>query len=288
VADTKDEKQRGRKAPKTNKAAPSAESVGPPVGAAAEVARTSTPVVIGGDSLLDRLRPHVKKIAVGAAALAVVLTVYFTWAWFRERSAVASTAKLSDGLASLRHPVVPPPPEPKEPKDSKEPQDEPPASQEPSFASYKEQAEATLAGLSSAGGATDSARLLEARLLLTAGKLDDAEAAYRRLSSGRSLDAVLAREGLGYVAEARAATAKDENERQRLLEATLTAFRAVQPDDKGLRRDYALYHEARILALLGKRAEARAALEKALELVPDTDLELDIQQRLAQLDATAG
>jgi len=281
VADTKDDKQQGGKSAKAGKPG-KAEQSDPKAGASAtsEAARTSTPVAIGGDSLVDRLLPHVKKIAVGAAAIAVVLTVYFTWSWRQERKAAKATASLSDALALLRRPVVPPPAKDKE-------GEAPPPSTEPSFPTYKEKYETTVAALAKTGDAEKPARLLEARLLLSAGKVDEAEAIYKRVSTGTSLDAVLAREGLGYVAEARAAAAKEPAERQRLLEAALAAFRTMQPNDKGPRRDYALYHEARILAQLDKGADARAALEKALELVPDSEIEIDIQQRLAQLDATA-
>ena len=62
-------------------------------------------------------------------------------------------------------------------------------------------------------------------------------------------------------------------------------FRAAQPDDKGQRRVYALYHEARMLALLGKNADAKAGFEKAKSLAKGTGLEGLIEDRLTALSA---
>jgi tetratricopeptide (TPR) repeat protein len=287
VADTKDSKK-GAHEPRGTRPddADGPENLGPPVGAAADTAaqrsKATTPVAIGTDSFVDKVLPHVKKIVAGAAALAVVLIAYFTWDWIKARKAAAATDELAAAFDLLHRPVDPPAP-PAEP--GAEPPPPKPAGALPTFPTRVARAEATVAALAK----TDldpSSRLLEANLLLQTGKLDQADAVYRTLAGGTALENILAREGLGYVAEAKAAAAKDPAERQRLLEAALAAFRAIQPDDKGARRDYALYHEARILTLLDQRAEAKAALEKALAVVPDSAIEIDIQQRLAQLEAT--
>ena len=49
------------------------------------------PVHIGGESLLDRLVPHMKQIMIGIAVISVVLVVIFTIRWLRERSQIAAT-----------------------------------------------------------------------------------------------------------------------------------------------------------------------------------------------------
>jgi len=89
---------------------------------------------------------------------------------------------------------------------------------------------------------------------------------------------VVAREGVGYTLEA-----KGE------LDAALEAFRAMQPDEGGPRREYALYHEGRILSAQGKKDEAKAAFEKALEKAKEVTSTLQpmIEVRLAQVDAPA-
>jgi predicted RNA polymerase sigma factor len=78
---------------------------------------------------------------------------------------------------------------------------------------------------------------------------------------------------------------KDAGARQKGLEEALAVFQSMQPDDKGPRHAYALYHQGRILALLGKTAEAKARLEKAKELGKDTTLAELIDERLAGLGA---
>lgn len=229
-----------------------------------------TPVHIGGDSIVDRLLPHVKKIAAAAGALVVIIAAFYSWRWYKHAQEEKATTALVKGLELGDRAVV------AEPK---------PDDTEPSYKTYGERAEATIAALAKAGQARGAAALFEANQLLIAGKLDAALAAFRKLGAGDGDDAVLAREGVGVVLETQAAAAKDAATKQQLLEQALAAFRAVQPDDKGLRRDYALYHEARVLSAMGKAAEAAAPLTRALELVPDTALKQDIENQLAVLGA---
>src|SRR4029079_7824685 len=113
----------------------------------------------------------------------------------------------------------------------------------------------------------------------------DAIAEYKKHTTGNTLDAVLAREGLGIALEMKAEKEKDAAARQKGLEEALAAFQAMQPDEKGPRYAYALYHQGRILALLGKNAEAKEKLEKAKELGKDTKLPELIDERLASLGA---
>jgi CheY-like chemotaxis protein len=54
------------------------------------------PVHIGGESLVDRLLPHMKQIIIGIVVIAVVLMVVFTIRWLRERKEIAETRKLAD------------------------------------------------------------------------------------------------------------------------------------------------------------------------------------------------
>jgi tetratricopeptide (TPR) repeat protein len=95
--------------------------------------------------------------------------------------------------------------------------------------------------------------------------------------------AATAREGLGYAQEALALANEDQAARQAGLETALATFRQIQPSEEGPRREYALYHEARILAALGKREDAAGLLKKAIEIAPESPLRNDIRQRLAQL-----
>jgi tetratricopeptide (TPR) repeat protein len=243
-------------------------STGTAAGKAAPV-----PVHIGGESILDRLLPHVKKIALAVLVIALILTGVFGYRWWKDRGRAAETKSLSVamelGWRQIRVPL---------------PDEKPDPAAEPTYPSAKDRATAVLAQLDKGGGKGATTASYRGGLLLEAGRLDEAEATFKSASTRTDLEGVLAREGLGFVAEARAQAATDAAEKQRHLEAALAAFRAVQPDDKGLHRDYALYHEARILALLDKKADAVAALEKALEVVPETSLKSAIDDRLVLLE----
>jgi tetratricopeptide (TPR) repeat protein len=231
--------------------------------------------VHGPDSLMDRILPHIKKIAVGGIALFAVIGIYVGWRYMKSRGQAKDTMRLNAALAIAQAPIVAadatPPAKPK-------------ADNEKTYPSAAERATAALAELSQAGGASEKSALYQAALLMDAGKLDDAEKVYKAHSGDEGLDGALAREGVGYVLEARAAASKDAAEQQKLLEQALEAFKQMQPDDKGPRRDYALYDQARILAQLNKRAEAKATLEAALKASPESEIKGDIQAQIARVE----
>jgi tetratricopeptide (TPR) repeat protein len=229
------------------------------------------PVQLGGESILDRLLPHMKKIVIGILVIAGVLSVIFTVRYFKERGRRAETAKLARVLDVSQREVR----APGLPVD--------PAAKEPMFASNKERAEAVLAALAKEGASPSGT--YRGSLLVQAGRLDDAIEEYKKHQKGKELDAVLAREGLGIALEMKAEQQKDAAARQQGLEDALAAFQAMQPDEKGPRYAYALYHQARILALLGKTAEARTQFEKARDAGQNTKLPELIEERLAGLGA---
>ena len=230
------------------------------------------PVHIGGESLLDRLLPHMKQIIVAIVVATVVLIVIFTIRYFKERSQIAATTKLDQILEVGREPI--------------RSKDEKPDPQKPSFGDTKERGAAVLSEIAKEG--TDIAgHAFRGGELLDAGKIDDAIAEYRQGVGDKTIEGVLCREGLGLALEAKALTEKDTAARQKGLEEALAAFTAMQPDEAGLRRAYALYHQGRIQQLLGKRAEAKALFEKAKAANKDADHEIAdlIEKRLAALGA---
>jgi predicted negative regulator of RcsB-dependent stress response len=229
-----------------------------------------TPVYIGGESLADKIVPHVKKILVMLGVVSLVATVFFTYRWWAHRKAEKATAALVTALDHASWEIEPPPTEPD--PTPPDPEAEPPRT----YPTHQARAESALGKLRQVSGDQRSgAALLEADLLYEAGQLDQAEAIYRKLSGRGGVEGVVAREGVGFVAEAKGD-----------LDTALEAFRAAQPDEAGPRREYALYHEGRILAQQGKKDEARAAFEKALEKAKEvaSDLEATIEVRLTQLD----
>jgi hypothetical protein len=229
------------------------------------------PVQLGGESILDRLLPHMKKIVIVIGVAAVILTVIFTVRHFKERGREKQTAALAKVIEVSQRQVRPAGAEPD------------PKAKEPTYATNKERAQAVLDTMAKQGVAAPGA--YRASLLLQAGKVDEAIAEYRKHQTGKTLDAVLAREGLGIALETKAEQEKDAAARQKGLEEALTVFQSMQTDEKGPRYAYALYHQGRILAQLGKVAEARTQLQKAKELGTDDQLPNLIDERLAGLGA---
>jgi hypothetical protein len=266
------------KAPDKTKPADKATDTTPDAEAAKKKAPHEPVAIHGPDSVIDRLYPHIKKIAWGAVALFVVIGGYVGWRWMKNRHAAKDTTKLSAALLIANAKIVepgqtPPPVDPKAPP-----------STDPTYPSAKDRATAAAAALADAGRIADKNALYRASLLMDAGKLDDAAAVYKDHVGDAGVDGELAREGLGYVAEAKAAASKDPAEQQKLYEQALDAYKAAQPDEQGPRRDYALYDQARMLSQLNKRAEAKAALDAALKFAPKSQIKSDIEARLALLE----
>ena len=233
------------------------------------------PVQVGGDTLVERLRPHVKKIAVATLITALVLIVVFTIRWFGDRKHEKSTAKLADVL-DVAGRQVRAPGEPADPK-----------AIEPSFADSKARAEAVLDEMTKLPGAhTDPA--FKGAMLLEAGKIDDAIAEYTRAENAQGIEGVLAREGLGVALERKAESeTKDPAARQKDYQDALNAYASMQPDEQGPGRARSLYHQGRVLIQLQKVGEARTMLQKAKDLAKtqDPSLVLLIDERLISLGA---
>jgi predicted negative regulator of RcsB-dependent stress response len=231
------------------------------------------PVQVGGESLVDRLLPHMKQIVWGLVGIAVVLSIVFTVRHFQDRKREGETEKLAAVLDVADKPIA----QPGEAPD--------PKAKEPPFADAKARAAAVLDAMAKQG--TDAAGpTYRGAMLVQAGKLDEAITEYRKGQGQTGLDGVLAREGLGLALEMKAEQDKDAAARQKGLEEALATFKTMQPDDKGPRGAYALYHQGRVLALLGKRVEARAALEKVKELAKEGELPQLVDERLAGLGAS--
>jgi hypothetical protein len=230
------------------------------------------PVHIGGESLLDRLRPHIKEILVGSVVVAVVAGGIAIVGWYRDSKQIAATDKLDRVLQIADRPV--------------RGKDEKPDPAKPSFASTKERADAVLDAIAKEGAT--AAPAYKGGLLLDAGKPDEAITEYKKGVADKTIQGVLCREGLGLALEAKAAAEKDATARQKGYEDALAAFAAMQSDAAGPRAAFALYHQARLQSLLGKRAEAKALFEKARTVNKEADPEIAelIEKRLAALGAS--
>ena len=229
-------------------------------------------VHIGGESIADRVLPHLKKIIISVIVIAVILSVFFgirAWKQSKESDKTEKVAKVMqlaqrkiapEGMGS-----APPPPD--------------------TFADTKARAAAVLDDAAKRGADLDPA--VKGGLLLDKG---DYDGAIREYSAGKSADGisgVFAREGLGIAIEGKAMAEKDAAARQKGLEDALAAFAAMQPKQDGPRRAYALYHQGRIQQVLGKTAEAKALFEQAKTAgASSSELAQLIDKRLASLGAS--
>jgi tetratricopeptide (TPR) repeat protein len=233
------------------------------------------PVNVGGESLVDRIYPYRKKIGVfilmGFGVWGVIAIVIHFRDSGREKSTDKLAAVLDVGDRKIVDPAMPPDPA----------QNPALKDKDETFATPLARANGVLDALVKQG--TNAAGpVYRASLLLQAGKLDDAIAEYKKGEHTKGIEGVLAREGLGLAQEMKASNEKDAATQQKGLEEALATFVAMQPDDKGPRRAYALYHQGRILGQLNKPADAKAMYEKAKEAAKDsTELAPLIDQRLA-------
>jgi tetratricopeptide (TPR) repeat protein len=232
------------------------------------------PVNVGGESLVDRIYPHRKKIGMffvlGFAVWGVIAIVIHFRDSKREKqtdkvAAVLDVAsrKVNDGT-------------PVDPAD-------PLAKKRPEFKDAKERATAILDALAKLGDEV-AGPVYRASVLVEAGKLDEAIAEYKKGVAGNGLDGVLAREGLGLAQEMKAEAEKDPGAKQKGLQEALATFASMQPDETGPRRAYALYHQGRVLDVMQKTADARAMFEQAKAAGKDvTELAPMIDERIAKL-----
>lgn len=241
--------------------------------AATPAATSPKPVHIGGESFVERLMPHMKKVLVAFLVVGAILSVVFTLRWMKDRRLEGQTTKVAAVLDIRQRQVQPEPADPTAKKAAD------------TYPTSKARAEALLAEIAKQG--TDQVSpLVRASAQFEAGKLDEALAGYQAMTSAPDLDGVLAREGVTLTLEAKALATTDATASHQGLEAALAAARAIQPDEGGPRRAYALYHEGRLLLLLEKKTEARTVLTKAKELGKETDLPELIEARLAMLGAS--
>lgn len=249
------------------------------------------------------LRPHAKKLAIAGAVitLGVFGLVFYSWlkdGWMKDgtQKYMAATDIMNREVVAPEEPKPDEPaPDPTEPPTTPpiDPADDPEADKAITYATLAAKAEAELAAIdalkSDAGRspAAKRAELLKARALLDLDRYDEAAATYRAYAGAAHTELlkVLAREGVGYSLEAKAMAQTDAAAREAGLKEALDAFQKMQPDEAGLRRKHALYHEARIHATLGDQTKALELYKKILEVEPPADLEETVNARIAALEA---
>jgi hypothetical protein len=232
-------------------------------------------------SLSDTLQPHIKTIVAVAVLIVAGLGIWEFMKWRHETKAQEATTAYVSALKITEATIA---------------TDEDPAEEGPvpqlSFATEEERRNASLqalAGVTSGHSDIKLSKLAgprEGKLLLEAGKYDEALAAYKKFAASSAPESLrmAALEGVGYALEAKAMANEDASARQSGLEAALAAFTELQPGEGGPMRDYALYHQGRVLVAMGKPDEGIAKFRQLLTELPDSGLTSAVEGRLDSLD----
>ena len=226
--------------------------------------------VSGVNRVLGKLKPFAKQLLIGGAVILIAVFAAVGYNMIQQRKQAHATALYDQAVVIYQQSVM-----------SAEEADD-------SLAARAGKVLELLDELQAEYGSTDIAKralLLHAGALYDAGRFDDAAAMYRRAAATdiSEQQKAIAREGIGYALEARALAATDPNARKQGLEQALAAFEKVQTKDDGVYRDYALYHQARVLQTLERTDEAVSLYNKVLDTQPTTALRATINQRPAVL-----
>lgn len=231
-------------------------------------------------SFSDTIQPHLKKIIAVAVLIIAGLIVWKTLGWMHEKKAKKATRAYVSALEVVEAPIVT--------ADEPLPADGPPPAV--TFPSEEDRRKAALQALAevrskhSSIALSELARPREARLMLEAGRFDDALAAFKAFASAANEAPeplrMAALEGVGYSLEAKAMSNEEPEARQAGLEAALRAFADLQPNKDGPMRDYSLYHQGRLLVALGKTDEALGKFRQVLSETPDSPLTVTVESRI--------
>lgn len=234
--------------------------------------------IAGVNRWASALQPHALKLAIAGGVVVVLLVGWAIYRWMGEQRAARWGDAYTEVIAASNSPVIEPPD-----TDAGAPEIEP-----GTYPSPEARAEAVLAAagqIEGTGGVSAATELMRARQLMVVKRYDEAAQAYAKVAASDLPAPVIlaAREGIGYAYEAKAESIEDSGQRQEALERALDAFKDMQPADDGPRRDWAMFHQARLLATLGKRDEARDLYQAILTTMPDSDLKGRVEVRLLGL-----
>jgi tetratricopeptide (TPR) repeat protein len=244
--------------------------------------------VSGVQKAAEYIRPYARRLAaviVGVIAVSLVVIGYRRHVAGKEE---AATTLLARAITIYEQPVLG--------------EDElaifaavDPEKRPVSHPTVKDRAQAALAPLDELHaeyGGTEvaaRARLFHASVLYDAERYDEATALYQAFAkSDAPADLrLVAREGAGVAIEAAALAKEDAEARKAGLGEALAVYQALQPEVDGPGRDDALYHQARVLQSLDRKAEAIALYKEILDTLPGTALRSEISNRLAILEDEA-
>jgi predicted negative regulator of RcsB-dependent stress response len=227
---------------------------------------------------------HRGKVLLACGVLAAAMVVVVVIRWREHRREEAATAVFDQALNTLSAQIE------SSPAPAATAVGDEPEVTYPTVQARLAAALAELDQLAKGYASTDlnhNASVARAGVLFDLGRYSDAEAVYRQAANDDHLVGILrllAREGVARCLEAKAMAEKDEAARKSGLMAALAEYKAVQPDEKGLEHDAAVFHQGRLLALTGDIAGAKAMFKDIVEHMPSSPFVSDATDRLAALE----
>ncbi len=232
--------------------------------------------VAGVVSTADKLRPHAFKIGILVGLFVIATIGITTYQWMNKRKQKRATDAFASALKLAQAKIEDSAAEKPAPNTS------PPDSM--AFASRAARADAVIGALSKADALSVPTEVVRGNAFMELGRFEEAARSFSAAAKSLPLEAATAaRAAVGYAYEAKAEATKDPATREQILGEALAAFRAIQTDENGVDRDASIFHEARILAVLGKRDEARATYQKLLDNYADSLLRDEVEIRLEAL-----
>jgi tetratricopeptide (TPR) repeat protein len=231
--------------------------------------------------LFTAARPYATKIAAVTAGVLLVVIALSIRSWWIGRRDTRATSAFGKAVDVIRSPVV-----------KEEAPDYKPDPDEPHYKTPGDRSQAALAELDrlekdyGGSGVAKQANLVRAGILFDLARYDDSIAAYKKfLASGPTGErAYVAREGLGYAIEAKGLAEKDPAKAKVIFGEALREFEQLDPDEKGAHRDMALYHQARMKALMGDKKGAIETYKQVIDKFPGTPVQSEINNRVALLE----
>ncbi len=217
----------------------------------------------------EMVKDHTKQVAIMAAVALLIIAVVWTWTYFAEAAGRKDTAALTRALDIYEQPVVE-----LAGADLKEEEGGIPRFKDRGAKLKAATEEFAKLATGGSGALPDIALLMKAGVNYDRGQYAEAITDYQALLEQSKDERLteLATEGLGYAFEATKA-----------LDKALEQFRKLPKD--GDKRFKALYQEARILALKGKKKEAVDLLKKIIKDGTGSSYAEHASSRLALLEA---
>lgn len=232
--------------------------------------------------ITNALKPYARYIAAGLVLVVVAAGAYATLNWWKQRKLTRATEAWFAAVRIADAPII---------KADAKIENKPALSyltaeeRDTAFVAELEKLQKAHAGTAAAR----SSAILQAKALFDLGKFEESKTAFQAAAQSDVKEIRYAATlGMAAALEAKALAADDDAAKQAGLKEAIEAYRATAPADGAPGRAYALYHQARLTALLGDNKQAVALFEQALQQSPNGDVEASAKVQLAALKEGAG